>query len=451
MPNTPPDSNLMTTASAPLFGGLKPHIDRDRAVNEVHARPFHPLKAPMRVLHFAFLTDDAAKKADKKWFRENLLHSADTPEGAENPRRVERAGVVIRWEPHSEFTTYTLEQSLNDNKIDFSSQSALELFAKAGLRQPGPLLVALDMNVIRADDFSPEFEAYFDRPSLAVSQVEAGRAAMATDFYQHQDGRIRILLCNGSLNKWQLGPLVQRVLEFETYRTLALLGLIEAHKISPQVRDIENELARLSQEMRNANQLEQNRALLDALTRLAADLEAQAVASSYRFGATRAYAKITEMRLETIGETSLEGYSSWGGFMSRRLTPAMRTCHAITDRQADLSRKLTRAANLLRTRVDVEIERQNRDLLSSMNERSSLQLRLQQTVEGLSVAAISYYIVGLVGYVAKALKEIGIKIEPFVITGASVPIVLGIAWVILARIRRAHMNSGKPSDEDLPI
>ena len=437
-----------SNAPAPLFAGLTPHHDRNKVVNEVHARPFSPLRSPMRVLHFAFLTDEDAKKADKAWFRETMLHEAATSDGVENPRRVEKNGVVIRWEPHSEFTTYTIEQPLNENRVDFSSQSALEMFTKAGLRQPGPMLVAVDLNVVRAPEFLPEHEAYFDRPSLVVAKVEAGGATIATDFYQQQDGRIRILICNDTLNTWQAGPLVQRVLEFETYRSLALLGLVEAHKVGPQVRAIETELARLSQEMRNANQLEQNRALLDSLTRLAADLEAQAVASSYRFGATRAYAKITEMRLQTIQETAVDGYPTWSAFMSRRLTPAIRTCNSITDRQADLSRKLTRAANLLRTRVDVEIERQNRDLLRSMNKRSGLQLRLQQTVEGLSVAAISYYIVGLVGYLAKAVKEIGINIEPYVVTGISVPIVLLVAFVMMRRIRALHMRHEQEKQQD---
>ena len=47
------------------------------------------------------------------------------------------------------------------------------------------------------------------------------------------------------------------------------------------------------------------------------------------------------------------------------------------------------------------------NLLGAMNRRQQLQLRLQATVEGLSVAAITYYIVGLVGYAAKGLKEGG--------------------------------------------
>ena len=109
-----------------------------------------------------------------------------------------------------------------------------------------------------------------------------------------------------------------------------------------------------------------------------------------------------------IREHGVEGWPTFQDFLARRMAPAMRTCAMLEERQAKLSEKLSRAANLLRTRVDVEIERQNRDLLSAMNDRARMQLRLQETVEGLSVAAISYYVVGLAAYVFKGAKDAGL-------------------------------------------
>src|SRR5262249_56180919 len=152
---------------------------------------------------------------------------------------------------------------------------------------------------------------------------------------------------------------------------------------------------------RRAEGLPANTRLLDELTAWAAELEAGAGGSLFRFGASRAYNEIVQLRLNTIGERPFGGYPTWSQFLARRMAPAMRTCATIEERQANLSTKLARAANLLRTRVDVELEQQNRDLLQSMNERTRLQLRLQATVEGLSVAAISYYVIGLLGYVVK--------------------------------------------------
>ncbi|MFZ4534143.1 MAG: DUF3422 family protein, partial [Alsobacter sp.] len=125
-------------------------------------------------------------------------------------------------------------------------------------------------------------------------------------------------------------------------------------------------------------------------------------------------------------------------FLSRRMAPAMRTCTMLEERQHQLSEKLSRAANLLRTRVDVEIERQNRDVLSAMNERTRLQLRLQQTVEGLSVAAISYYVVGLAAYVFKGLSDVGLlPVDAGTATAAAVPLAILGVWAVVRRIRRS--------------
>ena len=179
------------------------------------------------------------------------------------------------------------------------------------------------------------------------------------------------------------------------------------------------------------------------MTELAAELEADAAASLYRFGASRAYDGIVEERLGALAEQVVPGYETWAGFLQRRVAPAMRTCRSVEERQANLSRKLTRATTLLRTWVDVEVEKQNRDLLASMNNRARLQLRLQQTVEGLSVAAVSYYVVGLIGYLAKGTPLFGAETHPELLTAISVPFVVAGIWLFVRRIRKSHSEARK--------
>ena len=146
-----------------------------------------------------------------------------------------------------------------------------------------------------------------------------------------------------------------------------------------------------------------------------------------------------QLRLQTIGERPFGGYPTWSQFLARRMAPAMRTCATVEERQATLSTKLARAANLLRTRVDVELEQQNRNLLQSMNERTRLQLRLQATVEGLSVAAISYYVIGLLGYVVKAAHDAGLPLDPAYAIAGLVPVTVLVIWWVVRRIRRRHI------------
>ena len=136
-------------------------------------------------------------------------------------------------------------------------------------------------------------------------------------------------------------------------------------------------------------------------------------------------------------EEPAEGYGGWSSFLKRRLTPALRTCRSVEARQENLSRRLARTTTLLRSWVELDLQNQNRELLTSMNARARSQLRLQQTVEGLSVAAVSYYVVGLAGYVFKGIeKETGLSAT--LATAAAVPLVVGAVWVMMRRIRGRH-------------
>ncbi len=424
-------------AGGPLFA---PHPERDSVLGEVHARPFHGVSGPNRFLHFAFMTDNAQAAADR-----NALAAFCTARGRPAPltgakhHRVEWPGGSLRWEQHSEFTTYSWQFSA-EGASPFSPRAGLLAEDMRRIPQPGPHLVSVDLHFMpERPDFDPA--ELFDPSSLAMALVNREGALAATDYRADADGFVRVLVLDRSLTPPRAGALIQRMLEIETYRILALLGLPQAQRVAPSVKRIEDELTRIADAMKDNDGLAEDRRLLDDLTGLAALLEADVAASSYRFGATRAYDGIVHQRLVAVGETPLESWPPFSSFLDRRMAPALRTCTMLEERQTNLSTKLARAANLLRTRVDVEIERQNRDLLASMNERTRLQLRLQQTVEGLSVAAISYYIVGLAGYLFKGARDAGLlPFDPGLATAVTVPLVILGVTLIVRRIRRDHRS-----------
>ncbi|QIB36180.1 DUF3422 family protein [Ancylobacter pratisalsi] len=437
------------TESSPAIGAVfQDHPLRAPVLAELHARPFMPVATPARVLHVAFLVDREQAAADRAAFA-GLCAARGQPGPAREAKqhRVAFGGAVLRWERHAEFTTYTWElpsEDLIDGGLPFHPASGALVATLAQLPQPGPLLVAVDLQLVTDTADSLALDRLFDRSSLARSDVEDGFAEIATDFQPDPSGFVRILVRDRGMTRDASGALVQRVLEIETYRTLALLGLPEAQGLVPTVAKIENQLSTITREMRESEGLIANNRLLGALTSLAAELEADAAASLFRFGATRAYEEIVTQRLQVIGERQISGYPTWQQFLLRRLQPAMRTCQSVEQRQANLSVKLTSAANLLRTRVDVELEQQNRDLLSSMNKRARMQLRLQQTVEGLSVAAISYYVVSLVHYVFEGvhptLEHVGMNFDVGLATALSVPVVAFVIWSVVRRIRRGHID-----------
>jgi len=431
-----------------LVGGsegqqLVSHPLRAAILGEVHARPFTPVEAPRRVLHFAFDTSGERAQADRVALVGFCARRGVEPlTPADKQHRVVLSGTAMRWEQHSEFTTYTWELPSAKPAAPFDPPASTLTGPMASVPQPGPLLVALDLHLLTEAGGAIAPERIFDRNSIAVAENSDGLALFATDFHTDAAGYVRILVIDRGLGAERAGALIQRVVELETYRTLALLGLPEAQRLSPAISRIERRLVEVTEEMRRTAELVDNRRLLDELTALAAELEAGAAASLFRFGASRAYNEIVQLRLQTIGERKVDGFPTWSSFLARRMAPAMRTCITTQERQANLSQKLARTANLLRTRVEVEVEQQNRDLLKSMNERTRLQLRLQATVEGLSVAAISYYVVGLCGYLIKAAYDAGIlRVDPSYATAAVVPFAVLAIWLVVRRIRRRHIRT----------
>jgi uncharacterized membrane-anchored protein len=420
-------------------GKLTPHPLRAAILGEVHARPFTPIDTPRRILHFAFDTTGDAAKRDRAALADFCARRNLEPlKPSAKQHRVVFGGVLLRWEQHSEFTTYTWELPSQDT-TPFHSDAASLAAPMAGLPQPGPVLVALDLHLLSEKKKKLPITKLFDRASLAVAENSDGLALFATDFQADAAGFVRILVLDRGLGSERAGAVVQRIIELETYRTLALLGLPEAQRLLPSINRIERRLGEVTEEMRSTDKLVDNHRLLDELTALASELEAGATASLFRFGASRAYNEIVHLRLQTIGERKVEGLPTWSSFLARRMAPAMRTCVTTEERQANLSEKLARAANLLRTRVDVELERQNRDLLRSMNERTRLQLRLQATVEGLSVAAISYYVVGLFAYLIKGVHDEGVPVNVSGATALFVPTAVLVIWWVVRRVRQRHI------------
>jgi uncharacterized membrane-anchored protein len=268
---------------------LAPHPLRAAVLGEVHARPFTPLPTPRRILHFGFATTAAGAAADHAALTDFCARRGLTPpKPTDKHHRMSLGAMTMRWEQHSEFTTYTWELPAEDG-APFHPSAASLASPMAALPQPGPLLVALDVSLIAETTPAVAPDKLFDRASLAVAENSDGQALFATDFQMDAGGFVRILIVDRGLGAERAGALVQRVIELETYRTLALLGLPEAQRLAPSINTIERRLSEITEEMRGQSRLADNHRLLDELTAIASELEAGATASLFRFGASRAY------------------------------------------------------------------------------------------------------------------------------------------------------------------
>lgn len=406
--------------------------------DELHARPHLRVETPSRLTHVAWLADPAEAAADL-----DRLAGLCARHGTAAPGPEDRHGQMpvgdrlLRWERHAEFVTVTVLAPGPGDGGWSALTPELEEWT-AGIA--GGRLAALHLRV-EADTeprHGPEsLAALFPGGQLAGSVVNGGDALAWTDFHVGEDGCSRMLVRDVALTPARTGRLVQRLLEIETYRMMALLGLPDARALTPALSEMEARLAAIVERTAAAGSTAEEHALLDRLTLLAAEVEAAAGRTRFRFGATAAYAALVERRLQELREERIPGLPRIGVFLERRFGPAVRTCEAARRRLAELAEGVGRAGAMLRTRVDVQLAEQNAELLRSMEARARAQLRIQEAVEGLSVVAITYYLIGLLKVVAEGLPALGLHLDHHLLAAGAVPLVLGAAWVGLRRLRRA--------------
>ncbi|MEO1545025.1 MAG: DUF3422 domain-containing protein, partial [Pseudomonadota bacterium] len=428
--------------------GFEEHSQRISVLGELHARPLLPTEIPRAVFHFGFMTDEAAAIADRARVADMAkARGLPSPDAHAKYHRFDFGRWDLRWEQHTEFTTYTWSTGISTGE-PFSLANPLK-DGEVQFTAPGPLIVAVNLSLLDRSKLMANVGDFFKPESLCVIKASDGQARVATDFVVDTSGFTRILVESKGMSETHAGRLVQRVLEIETYRTLALLGLPTARSIGPELGRMEKELAQVTAEIAGADDHHESQVLLKHLGRLAADIEALSAKNAFRFGATRAYFELVKSRIELIQERPDADHVSITAFFNRRLVPAIETCNAVETRQERLSLQLARAADLLRTGIQFDLEQQNRDLLKSMDQRAKMQLRLQQTVEGLSVAAISYYIVGLITYLAKGLSDLSPvpeRFSPTIVTALSVPLVVGGVWYLTRRLKEHYVDDKADSD-----
>ena len=424
------------------------HPQRTLLHNEIHARPPEAFAPPLAITHVVMLADEAQRAASRAHLGALLAdHHLPLPPGDAGYLRTDFGPFNLRWEMHTEFVAWTFMRPLAGAELSAMTQGApthaIDVVPQAWLRDlPGENLVSLHLWVLdkAALDAAQLVPRLLHEATLTGSTVVSHSCELYTDLAIHADGYSRMLVFAGPMAPGQvtprrLGRLVQRLLDIETYRMAALLGLPVARATSRWLARGELELAALAQAVRTAARADEP-ALLERLSRLAAELESQYAATHARFSASAAYDELLQRRLADLAALRIEGMQSIHDFMERRLTPAMSTCRSADRRQAALSERISRMSHLLRTRVEIEQQQSSQALLASMNERQHLQLKLQATVEGLSVAAITYYIVGLVSYLAKAAQPLGWPLSAELTAAVAIPVVGLSVWWSLRRLHR---------------
>ena len=451
------------------------HPDREALAAEVHARPPESLTAPCRASYVAVRIESEARAAE-------LAHIASLcagfglppPPGGGTQWAADLGRVRFKWERHGEFSSYTVfEPGTAPLTEPFAEPVAAQLPAGWLAAVPGLTVFAAHAELATAPQQAPAgadgepalpsaelLAARFGGNVVVGAGIGEGAGLAFTDFMIHPDGFARFLLLDRNMTARQAGRMLQRLFEIEAYRMMALLALPVARGLWLRLPVVERTLADLTARMARSQPDAQamlaspagptvgdDDALLAQLMALAAEVESALAASQARFSASRAYHALVITRIGELREQRIPGLQTIDEFMARRLSPAMATCATVAQRMHNLSERVAQASSLLSTRVDIARQQQNQTLLAATAHRAKLQLRLQQTVEGLSVAAIVYYVVGLVGYAAKAGKAGGLPIQPDLLIGLAIPVVAVIVVLALRRARLALHPPGSLHDE----
>lgn len=421
------------------------HPLRESLYRELHTQPFQVLPCPSQVSHLAVLTTpDQRIEQFRHWQELHTQLGQPAPDDDKSCLEATFGNLRIRRELHMEFTAYTfIHGGAKEEHRPFQNTGLTGLPAGWLEQLAGRVVAAFHLDLQPApDNREPDLAAirdHFDGERLIGSRPEEGKARIWSSFKIHGDGFGRFMIVNCGLSDNQLGRLTQRLMEAETYRLMSLLALPEARNMTSDLNRMDQALAELTDSLTDDKGVDEPH-ILAQLTDMAARIEAFRAHSTFRFAATHAYHKLVLARLLALREDELSGHLTIREFLNRRLTPAVATCESVNSRLDDLSRRIGRASDMMRARVELEIQRQNQQLLAAMNQRSKVQLMMQHTVEGFSVVVISYYLIALTRMVMAVALEAGFEFNKPLLLGLAIPLIITLVYFTVRSIRRRFLK-----------
>ncbi|SDG85909.1 DUF3422 domain-containing protein [Pelagibacterium luteolum] len=416
---------------------LTEHPYRDAVLAELHARPVELVETNMRVrrLVLAVPTRSGAMRAAIARFEDFAAANgyAVSNEGGRQ-FQFQTAERLVSWEFHTEFITLTWYSPLTDAE-NLPGDIGLDALDEA------ELLGAMRVDMIDEPELPERVFPSFNPTSLCFVAVEFGNAQIAADFVPDDDKFIRFEFAAAKLSPLRRAITLRRILEVETYRTMALLALPLARQTAPALRAVEMELTDVVEDLSGLDTIDAVQERLKKLHDLSVRSGQISEQLNYRFAASYAYGAILKRRLEKLRETTMGQGSSLSSFIGNRVEPALATFEAMDKRLSVLSQKLERAIELLNVRISLDMQIQNKAVLDTIAETAKSQFRLQHAVEGLSTIAITYYLIGILGYALAAPLEATGWNKTLVISILS-PLALLMVFFGLRALRRG-MSKGK--------
>lgn len=410
------------------------HALRFELHNELHSRPSVYFNEPAYVFHLALLERNGALEEVI-----GRLYGAPVDDVAQQHRQDLAQGLLnldghnLKWERHTEFLTLTLVVPKSDRE-EFWPDFPQNLMAL--VRGHEHLVINATQILVESEQGWQGNTTPYGFKDPAGSHIGSGDAIVWSDFKLTDSGSNRMLLINRKLNAYRLGRMVRRLLEIETYRMMASLALPVAKQVSHQLKVFDEQWARLSDQNASAKGATA-RLILSDISALSAEIVRTTAQSRLRFSAAEAYAQIVFERIAELRETHAGDCQRLGVFIERRFKPTVRYCSATNHRLERLGDSVANLGELLQARVQVEVEEQNTEILHSLHTRATTQIKIQKAVEGLSIIAITYYLLSLFKLLYSGLHTLGLDWSPRQASLYLAPVAVLIIGATALRIRKA--------------
>lgn len=412
------------------------HPDRQGLMDELHARPIDIIETTCRLRRLVLvMPGHAGAVADALANFAAFCRAAGHPVPRPDQRQYafDSDGRHVTWEFHTEFVTLTWRSGLKDQE---TAPKGIGLEAIGS----GLLVGAMRIDVIDEPTIPDRLVPGFNLPSLCLADIESGNGQVATDFLPDAARFTRFELAAGALTPLRRSIVARRLLEVETYRSMALLGLPLARAAGPQLRTIEIELTQMMDQLSVAQTSTDFQAALTTLQQLSVRSGRLSERLDYRLAAGEAYGNILRVRLAGLRESGTTRGSTLTHYLGNRVDPALATCAAVAKRLATVSAKIERASGLLNVRIGVDSQLQNTAVLDSIARTARSQFLLQRTVEGLSTIAISYYLLGIVSYLMAGPLE-HLHWDKTMALSLAAPFIVLAVWLMARHIRKSHEPS----------
>lgn len=426
--------------------------NRNYLYQETHARPYLNLPVPCTVAHLLYWKGDSQSTAMLELAKNLAERHGVTPTGLQNTFfEYACQNYHIRFEQHTEFDTLTIAQSLETDTPAFSVYP-LSIIDEAALASiDAQVLVKTHLHIALEPEDVHEIKLEVARQFSDINgetlvygaYVMERRAQVYTDFRLDAQGNSRYYAVSHSMNSTDAGRLITRLIEMENYRILALIPMKQARAASKELTGIDARLAQIltaiSDNADEADAMAQHRRL-NELLEIAKVVESHRNNLSSRFSASGAYYQIVQFSYDKLHEEKLGSLQRLQTFVERRLGPAVRTFDSMHSRLEDISHRIDRIAELLRTEINVQMQLQNSAMLAGMNNSAKMQLKMQKTVEGISIVALTYYAISVLGYL------IGIFVHnetKYTVMGILVLPIAGLIWFVQRKLVRRLERKNK--------